>query len=336
MTLIDLNRALTNMRSLVNNLSQPNVNELWTIAKDLEFVKLNLKFFGYEMARQLTAGLPKRENLEPYPIELRCKPSTQADLTSDWAAHWANELQTGIIMHRKLWEWVYAMQAIWQHDLLTEGKRALGFGCGSEPMASYLAAHGVHVTVTDLPPDDQASQGWAATNQHATSLDTAFAPHLVSREQFDEHVSLRHVDMNAIPDDLVDYDLTWSICALEHLGSIEHGLRFVENAMRTLRPGGLAVHTTEFNFLDNENTVDNWPTVLFQRRHFEQLAARLRAQGHWVAELDFDVGDEPMDKFIDLPPYMNMWPSDPQGYHLKLAHDGFATTCFGLMIKKGG
>ncbi len=58
--------------------------------------------------------------------------------------------------------------------------------------------------------------------------------------------------------------------------------------MRTLKPGGLAVHTTEFNFLDEEHTIDNWPTVLYQRAHFERLAEALRADGHRVAPLDFD------------------------------------------------
>ena len=30
---------------------------------------------------------------------------------------------------------------------------------------------------------------------------------------------------------------------------------------------------------------------------------RLMRKGHKVAELDFNVGDKPMDKFIDLPPF---------------------------------
>lgn len=156
----------------------------------------------------------------------------------------------------------------------------------------------------------------------------------MSRELFDRHVALRYVDMNRIPPDLVDYDFTWSVCAFEHLGSIACGLAFVENAMATLRPGGLAVHTTEFNFLDDKNTVDNWPTVLFQRRHFELLAARLREQGHEVAELDFDVGADPLDKFIDLPPFTDAWTKSIEAPHIKLAVDGFACTCFGLLIRK--
>jgi hypothetical protein len=42
----------------------------------------------------------------------------------------------------------------------------------------------------------------------------------------------------------------------------------------------------------DDQTTDNWPTVLFQRRHFTSLAAELRLDGHDVAELDFRVGDK--------------------------------------------
>jgi hypothetical protein len=116
----------------------------------------------------------------------------------------------------------------------------------------------------------------------------------------------------------------------------------VRNALATLRPGGVSVHTTEFNFANDLETVDNWPTVLFQRRHFQQLADRLTAEGHTVAPLDFHVGDMPLDKFIDVPPYDHEWsPVMRESWgsnapHLKLTVDGFAVTCFGLIITRAG
>jgi hypothetical protein len=326
--------AFGNLGSLVNQHSQPNVNELWRLVKDMELIKLNLKYHGYELARRLADALPPREGLRPQHVGLGWKPSTQKDLGSDWAAYWCGELKCGVTYHRKVWEWVYLLQVAWEHGMLEPGTKALGFGCGNEPIASYFASRGMDVTVTDLPPAESEGRGWRESNQWTESLETAYAPHLVTREQFERHVSLRHVDMNRIPNDLRGYDLCWSVCAFEHLGSIAHGLAFVENAMATLRPGGIAVHTTEFNFLDNRNTIDNWPTVLFQRAHFELLARRLRERGHEVFSLDFDVGDEPLDKFIDLPPFDSKWPTKQPNLHLKLAIDGFACTCYGLVVKK--
>jgi hypothetical protein len=261
-------------------------------------------------------------------------------MESDWVAYWMCQLKVPVVFHRKLWELAYVLQAIYESGLLKEGSRGLGFGCGAEPIPSYLASRGVSVTITDLPPAQAAKTGWVATNQHAATLETLHRENLVQKADFLRLAELKFVDMNEIPRDLVGHDFCWSICAFEHLGSIDRGLAFVENAVATVRPGGLCVHTTEFNFWNDDETIDNWPTVLFQRKHFLRLADRLRAQGHYVAEIDFDTGSKPMDRFIDLPPYLHdLKPHQRQFFgggasHLKLSIDGFPSTCFGLVIKR--
>ncbi len=333
---------LTDLLRLTNDDSIPNINPISYKLRNLDAMALNIKFFGYELAKSLAADLPVRTDLAPAPVGLVCKPSTQADLESEWAAYWCGQLQVPVVFHRKLWEFCYLLQALWERGLLAEGNRGLGFGCGVEPVPSYLASRGIDVTVTDLAPEASADLGWTNTNQHTASVEHAFKPELVSRELFDRHVQLAYVDMNAIPPHLHGYDFCWSICALEHLGSIEKGAAFIENSLETLKPGGVAVHTTEFNFLNDEETIDNWMTVLFQRKHFIALAERLRAAGHHVEELDFAVGNKPLDRFIDIPP----WEHDMSDYirqnwggdhvHLKLSIDGFVSTCFGLIIRKQG
>jgi len=333
-------RSDPNSLRLVNDQSQPNINEVWTATKDMDAIRLNIKTLGYELARSLAARLPQRTDLTPVEVGLRSKASTQADLESDWVAFWLSELKVPVVFHRKLWELAYVLQAIYESGHLREGQRGLGFGCGAEPIPSYLAAHGVNVTITDLPPARGGQMGWVSTNQHAGSLDAVHMPHLVDKRDFVNRASLRFVDMNAIPRDLTGYDFCWSICAFEHLGSIEKGLDFVENSLRTLKPGGLAVHTTEFNFWNDAETIDNWTTVLFQKRHFTLLAERLRRAGHHVAELDFDVGDKPLDKFIDIPPYLHDLTPEQRRFigedanHIKLTIDGFPSTCFALKIVK--
>jgi hypothetical protein len=81
--------------------------------------------------------------------------------------------------------------------------------------------------------------------------------------------------------------------------------------------------------------------VLFQRRHFEELAARLRAKGHSIAEFDFDPGDKILDRFIDLPPWshdegVRLDPWLGETTHLKVGVNGFITTCAGMVITKAG
>lgn len=336
----ELNQLLSELVRPTDALSRPVLNDLRMAIRDISAIKLNIKMQGYELARQLASQLPIRNIAAPCPIELRSKPSTQQDLESDWCAHWLGRLGSPVIFHRKLWELAYVLQVIWQNGLLGPNRRGLGFGCGVEPIPSVLAAEGVDVVVTDLAPEQQVDTGWTSTNQHTYSLDAVYRKHIVDRPAFDRHVSMEYVDMRRIPESLTGFDFCWSICALEHLGSIAEGLRFIEASLETLKPGGVAVHTTEFNFLDDTSTLDNWPTVLFQRAHFAQLARSLGAKGHQVAPLDFDVGQRPLDRFIDVPPYQGdwspnqkaIWPADPA--HLKLTIDGFASTCFGLIIKK--
>jgi 2-polyprenyl-3-methyl-5-hydroxy-6-metoxy-1,4-benzoquinol methylase len=336
-------KKLDALLALVGKDSTPNLNALNALVSRIDSLSLSVKFFGYELAKALAEALPQRENIEPVRLSLESKACTQADLAADWVAYWCSQLKVPVIFHRKLWEIAYVLQAIQEHGYLRAGARGLGFGCGAEIVPSYLAQHEIDVTVTDLPPEAMKQKGWADTNQHTSSLEQAYHRHLVSREGFDRHVSLRYVDMNSIDSDLTGYDFCWSICAFEHLGSIKKGLNFIENSLATLRPGGLSVHTTEFNFMNDDQTIDNWPTVLFQKKHFIELSERLRAKGHTVAPLNFDVGSRPMDKFIDVPPWSHDWPDDLRkswgggdSYHLKVCVDGFPSTCFGLAITKGG
>ncbi len=329
------------MLALTGPQSQPNINPLWRTTRNVDAIQLNLKFFGYEVARNLAAALPAVAATHPERVSLRSKPATQADMQSGWAAFWLSELKVPLMFHRKLWEYVFLLQALWEAGMLEPGRRGLGFGCGREPLPSYLASRNVEVCVTDLAPEEIVGRGWQETAQHTATLDVAFHAHLVSRDAFDRQVRLEYVDMNAIPDHLQGFDFAWSICALEHLGSIEKGLAFIENSLATVRSGGVVVHTTEFNFTRDDETIDNWITVLFQRRHFQALAGHLQDKGHHVAPLDFHVGDDPMDRFIDLPPFRDDWSSGMKASwggntpHLKLNIDGFPTTCFGLIITKG-
>jgi 2-polyprenyl-3-methyl-5-hydroxy-6-metoxy-1,4-benzoquinol methylase len=333
------NRDLTALLTRVSTAGHPNLNELRLIANAIDPLALNIKQMGYSLARQLAAALPPPTGTHASKQNLANGLSTQTAMESEWVAHWCGELKIPVTYHRKLWELCFVLQSLFDADMIGPGKRGLGFGCGAEPLPSYLAANGVSVTATDLPAADAMSLGWVQSGQHATVRELAYMDHLVDRAAFDAHVALRSVDMNHIPADLTDYDFCWSICALEHLGSIANGLAFVENAMDCLRPGGLAVHTTEFNIRADGPTVDNWTTVAFQRGHMEELAQRLRAQGHDVAPFDFDLGGGVLDRFVDMPPYqgelsteLDEWLGPPA--HLKMSIDGMIVTCLGLAIRK--
>ncbi|MET3712851.1 SAM-dependent methyltransferase [Sphingomonas trueperi] len=331
--------VLTRLVALVDKRSRPNRNALNNIVKEVRILELNVKALGYDLARKMAAALPPPEGTEARIVGLGSKGCTQADIQSDWAAHWANAIRTPVVYHRKLWEFAYVLQSLFEAGHLRQGQRGLGFGCGAEPIPSYLAAQGIHVTATDYSQAQAFQSGWTKSNQHLGSAAVPYIPHLVTREEFERHVTIDMVDMNDIPDRLQGYDFCWSICALEHLGSIEKGLRFIERSLDTLRPGGTAVHTLEFNVEPNGPTIDNWVTVLFQRKHLEALSERLARSGHHMMPLNFDPGDGVLDGFIDVPPWHVEREPEDQGSlgapsHLKLSIDGFVCTSFGVLIRK--
>ena len=231
-------------------------------------------------------------------------------------------------LHRKLWEWCYVAQGLDERSMLCSGRKGLAFAVGQEPLTAAFASLGCQILATDLDPVRAGAKGWVATNQHADSLASLNAARLCDPDRFRERVSFRFVDMNAVPDDLQDgsFDFVWSSCSIEHLGSLELGERFVSRSMRCLKPGGVAVHTTEYNLSSDTNTITEGDTVLFRRRDIESLARRLRLDGHHI-DIDFTPGEMPADGDIDVPPYR----PNP---HLRLQFGTYVITSYGLIVRK--
>ncbi len=232
-----------------------------------------------------------------------------------------------ILYHRKLWEFCYIYRALSERGLLIPGSRGLGFGVGREPLVSLFASRGCEITATDLDLESAQNAGWAGSDQHADGIPCMNEYGLCDPAAFDRLVTLENVDMNRIPDQHAhQFDFTWSSCCFEHCGSIELGKRFLINQMQCLRPGGIAVHTTEYNLSSNDETIEQGLIVLFRKRDIEDIAQTLRALGHGI-DIDLDSGVELKNACVDLPPYT----FNP---HLRLQLLKWASTSLGLIIKK--
>ncbi len=243
---------------------------------------------------------------------------------------WAEHLREKIVYHRKLWEFVYICQALYENGMLEEGKKGLGFGVGKEPLTSLFASMGCEILATDLDIEEAKKKGWVDTSQHVSSSYLELnARHICDKKTFLKRVKYKDVNMNAIPDELMGYDFCWSACALEHLGSIEKGLDFIKNSMKTLRPGGIAVHTTEFNLLSNKKTFDKGFLCIYRKRDIKKVIKDLEDAGHTVYPIDWHVGDDVVDNFIDLPPFFR------KKIHLRLLCHAYPCTSIGLIVKKG-
>lgn len=153
------------------------------------------------------------------------------------------------VPHRKQWEWLYIASALFEREKLNPGLKGLGFAVGKEPLPALFARHGCDILATDLHPSKASAQGWDSKNeQHADTLMDLNKPHICDSAIFFCNTSYAYVDMNNIPARLNNsFDFCWSSCALEHLGNIENGIKFVINSLKCLKSGGVAVHTTEYN-----------------------------------------------------------------------------------------
>jgi len=297
-----------------------------------------------DKVRYLHAMLENAES-EPMPLIQTCAPANrhchsvsrlcrQEELETREYAHLCREL--GIApdhYERKNWEFFFVAQALSEERMLEKGRLGLGFGVGREKLVAYFAREGCKLLATDVEPDSAARKVWVESKQHCDGLQDLFSPGICDGETFRRHTRFEYVDMNRIPERLKQsrFDFTWSCCAFEHLGSIEQGKRFILDQMGCLRPGGIALHTTEFNLSSDVVTTERGPTVIFRKKDIEEMARLLRAEGHEIV-IDYGVGNGVLDRYVDIPPYM----SAPDKRHLRLLLCQFVTTSIGLFIRKKG
>lgn len=330
-----LARKNPSIRNLYRKLVRADITE----RKFMELEEKVIYKYIYDL-EQRVAALEENSGLEPKgPSLLESTNDTLPTLENPVSqVATANQLQSPIFQdwcqrlglpnypNRKTWEFVYICRVLELNGMIRPGKKGVGFGVGKDPMVAYFAKNGVDVLATDLDINIAKQKGWVHTNQFSKSLDDLNENGITSDKNLRNHVTLQSVDMNSIPENIEGYDFTWSACAFEHLGSIQKGLEFVKNSIKCLKPGGIAVHTTEFNAHSNEETVESGATVLFRQKDIRKLESELALEGHNIS-LNFNFGDSRLDKFYDVPPYSDYT-------HLKLLIDKHVTTSLGVFIKK--
>ena len=249
------------------------------------------------------------------------------DYKADWFKRWCNELDERPNFHRKQWEFVYIMQALWERGCIAKDKNGLVFAAGTEPLPAMFAKYGVNILATDIMPEKGIEKGWDNGNQLCFGAESLNTRGICAENEFKKRVKYRAVDMNDIPDDLTGFDFNWSSCSFEHLGTLDKGFQFLKNQLKTLKPGGWSVHTTEYNVSSNDETQENNDTVIYRQRDIEQIVHELRAEGHFVEEVSFALGGLPEDFMVDTEPHQ-------QKVHLKLQVDKYVVTSIGLIIQK--
>ena len=150
------------------------------------------------------------------------------------------------------------------------------------------------------------------------------------RAKFDvgaaDELSFQHINMNEIPSDLRNYDFIWSCGSLEHIGGLDNGLKFIENAMSCLKPGGIAVHTTEYTLTSKDETYESPGLSFYREKDIQKLANLLISAGHNL-EINLTRGQHQLDQLVlDEPPVWEL--------SMKEQLCGHTITSLGLIIHK--
>ena len=288
------------------------------------------------LERRIDDAVHKRLYLPSFPslfdadhIFMKYSTCSAADFLHPQFSQLCQEFDYPPSYHRKLWEWVFVIHHLKQAGVLRTGSRGIGFGVGRERLPALFAKYGAQIVATDASEELGKSVGWVKSNEHSSGVSQLLYPNVVDDDIVRSHVIHRACDMNRIDDDLTGFDFTWSCCCFEHLGSLEAGIEFVINSVeKTLKIGGVACHTTEFNLSSNEDTLREGATVLYRKRDMLELVERLRERGHEVETFSVAPDSHYLDGYVDVPPYTD----NP---HLKLALEGYTTTSVGIVVKRG-
>ena len=234
---------------------------------------------------------------------------TARDFRSDWFRESPILHNPAYTMHRKAWENAFVYSTL--RAACNQPLNLIGFGVGDEPLAKHLASIGHQVLATDLQSHD-----W----QHVHGGLSGMA---------DAGLTTRRVDMNWIANDVHerDFDACWSLCSMDHLGSVWLLKRFVLNSVNVLHPGCVAVHTAEYSLCPDMPR--SGPTCYLTAADLDDLQLLAAKLGHHMAPIDWHLGSDREDHAIDYPPY-------PGPTHIKVGCEGNRwTTSVGIAIRRG-
>ena len=84
---------------------------------------------------------------------LRSQLCSAESLRSPELRAWANRLRPmwasgdedgrDVMLHRKMWEWLFIAEALRERGLLAQGRAGLGFGVGQEPLVAVVRRRGL-------------------------------------------------------------------------------------------------------------------------------------------------------------------------------------------------
>jgi hypothetical protein len=196
-------------------------------------------------------------------------------------------------------------------------------------LPALFASFGVEIVASDQSIEAAERAGWARSGQHSHDISVLNERGVCTQDMFSQLVSFMEVDMNDMPSSLDEqFDFCWSSCSLEHLGSLKHGCDFITKSMGVVKPGGLAIHTTEFNLSSDLDTIESPDFSVYRRCDIDEFLARMAAEGFIVSPVDWTLGEGFAETVVDVPPFGGGEP------HIRLKAAEYDTTSIGMIIQK--
>jgi SAM-dependent methyltransferase len=201
-----------------------------------------------------------------------------------------NRRKTGFI-HRKDWEWALGIIAMRRFGKLNEKSTAIGVGAGREEVLFYLANKVNHVYATDLY-DGNSWKNFAPSDFPENPK--KYAPFAYKEDA----LTVMRMDGTNLEFPSESFDIAFSFSSIEHFGgggrNHSGALRSLREIERVLKPGGLAVITTEYIINDKEH-----PEFFNKRTIYSDLIDKLERL-KLVEPLDLKITTKTLDTVIDF------------------------------------
>ncbi len=235
-------------------------------------------------------------------LKVTSKLANRMEGATEWCTELLHEMEKGVYReHRKQWEFCFMAHALDHYGKLKEGSKGIGFAVGTEPLAPFFVKRGAELVVSDLPISNSTKglvQGWANTGQHAAALNATFTEGVVDYELYAKKAKFIPINMNEIPGDLLhgEYDFVYSSSSLEHVGSVELGRKFILNAMKALKKGGVGVHTTEFAINSLEDPGKFGHMSVWLKKDVDLLESELEKNGCKLLPVEYAIDKVVVDE----------------------------------------
>ena len=268
-------------------------------AKNWEYIEDKSRKLDEKEVFELTSYLKRTS---PYHIT---NPNDQSKLNrlcyvEDWenseikeALSELQKLSPEGFIHRKDWEWALGIIAMRRFGKLNEKSTAIGVGSGTEPVPFYLANKVKHVYATDLYGQND---GW----KRAAPSDFPENPKKYAPFPYKEDaLTVLRMDGTKLEFPSESFDIAFSFSSIEHFGGGDRknhsgALRSLKEIERVLKPGGLAVITTEYIINDKEH-----PEFFNKRTIYSDLIDKLERL-KLVEPLDLRITSKTLDTVIDF------------------------------------